>query len=191
MRRVLFGGTVAAVSLVCAAVRAQSPAPVPQAPEPANAATGEPTEIIVSGVLASLESTIETKRAADTLVDAISAEDIDKFTILPSEFVSKVEVYKEPTADLGEGGLADTIEGADDSNRGECAPRASGFYSDVFAILDQVFASIYLDNMVRSTVMGTLQARPDDHWELIGEGKSSSHSEPWTPMYEFEVEIAC
>ena len=74
------------------------------------------------------------------------------FTILPSEFVSRVEVYKSPTADLEEGGLAGTViartlrpldvgerrfggslQMANESNRDEWAPRASTFYSDVFA----------------------------------------------------------
>jgi iron complex outermembrane receptor protein len=74
------------------------------------------------------------------------------FTILPSEFVSRVEVYKSPTADLEEGGLAGTViartlrpldigetrlggslQMANESNRDEWAPRASSFYSDVFA----------------------------------------------------------
>jgi iron complex outermembrane receptor protein len=31
------------------------------------------------------------------------------FSILPSEFVSRIEVYKSPTADLQEGGLAGTV----------------------------------------------------------------------------------
>lgn len=74
------------------------------------------------------------------------------FTILPSEFVSSVEVYKSPTADLEEGGLAGTViartlrpldigearlggslQMANESNRDEWAPRASSFYSDTFA----------------------------------------------------------
>jgi iron complex outermembrane receptor protein len=74
------------------------------------------------------------------------------FTILPSEFVSRVEVFKAPTADLEEGGLAGTviahtvrpldigkrklagtIEEANESNRDKWSPRASAFYTDVFA----------------------------------------------------------
>lgn len=172
-------------------------------------------EIVVTGVRQSLENAIETKRDADAVVDAISAEDVGKFptenlaeslqrvtgvqisrfrgegqnvtirglpsefslvqlngrtltsalgasgstlsrsfdfTILPSEFVSRVEVYKSPTADLEEGGLAGTViahtlrpldigetrlggslQMANESNRDEWAPRASSFYSDTFA----------------------------------------------------------
>src|ERR1044072_5284994 len=129
----------------------------------ANAQSAEDSgleEVVVSGVRHSLETAIETKRVADTVVDVISAEDVGKFptenvaeslqrvtgvqitrfrgegqnvtirglpsdftlvqlngrtltsalgasgstlsrsfdfTILPSEFVSRVEVYKSPT----------------------------------------------------------------------------------------------
>jgi iron complex outermembrane receptor protein len=172
-------------------------------------------EVVVSGVRRSLENAITTKRDADVVVDAISAEDVGKFptenvaeslqrvtgvqisrfrgegqnvtirglspgftlvelnghtianalgpsgsnisrsfdfTILPSEFVSKVEVFKTPSADMEEGGLAGTvvartvrpldigkrkltanIEEANESNRNQWAPRASAFYTDVFA----------------------------------------------------------
>jgi len=172
-------------------------------------------EVVVTGVRRSLENAISTKRNADTVVDAISAEDVGKFptenvaeslqrvtgiqitrfrgeaqnvtvrglppdftlvqlnghqltsaigpassglnrsfdfTILPSEFVSSIEVYKAPTADLEEGGLAGTViahtvrpleigrrkfagtlSAEDESNRDKWAPRASAFYTDVFA----------------------------------------------------------
>lgn len=220
MRRMLVVG--AAVSLILAAVRAPAQVQDPgRGPDPSasqnqkNAEEGPETEIVVTGVRRSLENAIDTKRDADTVVDAISAEDIGKFptenvaeslqrvtgvqitrqrgegqdvtirgmpsdftlvqlngntltsalapsgtnvsrsfdfTMLPSEFVSQVEVYKTPTADLEEGGLAGTViartvrpleigrrkvavnvEEADESKRGEWAPRASAFYSDVFA----------------------------------------------------------
>ena len=185
-----------------------------------SAATRQPDgadlqEVVVTGVRRSLENAINTKRVADTVVDAISAEDVGKFptenvaeslqrvtgiqitrfrgeaqnvtirglppdftlvqlnghqltsaigpttsglnrsfdfTILPSEFVSSIEVYKAPTADLEEGGLAGTViahtvrpldigkrkfagtlSGEDESNRDKWAPRASAFYTDVFA----------------------------------------------------------
>jgi iron complex outermembrane receptor protein len=74
------------------------------------------------------------------------------FTILPSEFVGRVEVFKAPTADLEEGGLAGTViahtvrpldigkrklagtvEEANESNRDKWSPRASAFYTDVFS----------------------------------------------------------
>ena len=314
MRHILLLGA-AACSLLSAAVQAQTTPTTQVVPQSPPSAAGESEEVVtVSGVRASLESAIRTKRDADTVVDAISAEDIDKFptedvaeslqrvtgvqitrlrgeaqdvtirgmptaftlvqlnghtltsaladtygtvspnrsfdfTILPSEFVSKVEVYKEPTADLEEGGLAGTviartarpldigqrklagtIEEADDSHRDQWAPRASGFYSDVFAdgrlgvalgaaytkrlsetdeqnllryrrgtessagldyngdgvvnngkngtsldptryaILDQSFQTIYREDQTRSTFMGTLQARPTEHWDFITEG---------------------
>lgn len=74
------------------------------------------------------------------------------FSILPSEFVSSLEVYKSPTADIEEGGLSGTViartvrpldigrfklagnlQSANESNRDEWSPRASALYSDVFA----------------------------------------------------------
>lgn len=74
------------------------------------------------------------------------------FTILPSEFIRTLAVYKAPTADLVDGGLAGTIDvktahpldigkrivsasaqGEYESNSGKWAPRLSAFYSDVFA----------------------------------------------------------
>lgn len=75
-----------------------------------------------------------------------------QYSILPSEFVGSLEVYKSPTADMEEGGLAGTIvvrtprplkigkrkivmnaQGSWESNTGKIAPRLSGIYSDVFA----------------------------------------------------------
>ena len=307
MRRILVVG--AAVSLMLAAARA--PAQV-QGPTQEHAGEGPVAEVVVTGVRRSLENAIETKRDADTVVDAISAEDIGKFptenvaeslqrvtgvqisrlrgegqdvtirgmpsdftlvqlngntltsalgpsgsnvsrsfdfTMLPSEFVSRVEVYKTPTADLEEGGLAGTViartvrpleigrrkvafnmEEADESKRDEWAPRASAFYSDVFAddrlgiaiggaytkratetdeqnitryrrltesslggldlngngvvengqngrplnptryaVVDSIFQSLYREDSVRKTVMGTVQFRPTDHWELLAD----------------------
>jgi hypothetical protein len=139
--RVLLGAV--AGSLITGTVGAQSSQQTVQQASPSTSAAGEELEeVTVSGVRASLENAIQTKRLADTVIDAISAEDIDKF---PTE-------DKEPTADLEEGGLAGTviartarpldfgrrklagaIEEADDSHRNEWAPRASAFYSDVFA----------------------------------------------------------
>jgi iron complex outermembrane receptor protein len=202
MRRLLFIGTAASVLLVAVGPPARAQEPPLQ-------------EVVVSGVRKSLENAIDSKRSADTVVDAISAEDVGKFptenvaeslqrvagvqiarfrgegqnvtirglptdytlvqlnghtltsalgpssaginrsfdfTILPAEFVSKLEVYKGPTADLEEGGLAGTViartvrpldvgrrkfagtfEGANESNRDKWSPRASAFYTDVFA----------------------------------------------------------
>jgi iron complex outermembrane recepter protein len=75
-----------------------------------------------------------------------------QYGILPTEFVGSLEVYKSPTADMEEGGLAGTVivntprplkigrrrlvlnaQGAWESNTGEVSPRISGIYSDVFA----------------------------------------------------------
>ena len=86
MRLRLFLGAVAG-SLITGTVAAQSSQQtVQQAPPPTSAAGGELEEVTVSGVRASLENAIQTKRLADTVVDAISAEDIDKF---PTEDVAE------------------------------------------------------------------------------------------------------
>jgi len=214
MRSKLFWGTAASSMLAAAGASAQTPAPGGNG----GASPPEPPqlqEVVVSGVRRSLENAINTKRDADVVVDAISAEDVGKFpteniaeslqrvtgvqisrfrgegqnvtirglspgftlvelnghtvanalgasgtnisrnfdfTILPSEFVSSVEVFKTPSADMEEGGLAGTviartvrpldigkrkvtanIEEANESNRDEWSPRASAFYTDVFA----------------------------------------------------------
>lgn len=74
------------------------------------------------------------------------------FQVLPSEFISSLEVIKSPTADMQEGGLAGTVNvrtarplsidgrrialsafGALEGNSGEQSPRASGLYSNSFA----------------------------------------------------------
>jgi iron complex outermembrane receptor protein len=218
MRRMLFWGTAASSILAVAPAPAQTPDTLPapnQAKSPSPAESAPLEEVVVSGVRRSLENAINTKRDADVVVDAISAEDVGKFptenvaeslqrvtgvqisrfrgegqnvtirglptdftlvelnghtlanalgasgtnisrsfdfTILPSEFVSKVEVFKTPSADMEEGGLAGTviartvrpldigrrkitanIEEANESNRDMWAPRASAFYTDVFA----------------------------------------------------------
>jgi iron complex outermembrane receptor protein len=219
MRHMLLWGTAASSLLAAAAVQGQTSGPQP-AQGGANGGTSvaeppELQEVVVSGVRRSLENAINTKREADVVVDAISAEDVGKFpteniaeslqrvtgvqisrfrgegqnvtirglppgytlvelnghtvanavgasgtnisrnfdfTILPSEFVSSVEVFKTPSADMEEGGLAGTViahtvrplefgkrkvtvnfEEANESNRDQWAPRASAFYTDVFA----------------------------------------------------------
>ncbi|MGE4323777.1 MAG: TonB-dependent receptor plug domain-containing protein, partial [Sphingobium sp.] len=170
-------------------------------------------EIIVQGIRAGLDRSLSVKRNADSVVDAISAEDIGHFpdvniaesvqrisgvqinrvrgegrsvnirglpsdftqttlngrvlpnasgdsagsrtfdfSILPPEFVRTLSVYKSPTADLDEGGLAGTVDvrtprpfdinkrvlsasaqAEYETNSGKASPRISGFYSDTFA----------------------------------------------------------
>src|ERR1700730_17169560 len=172
MRHMLLWGTAASSILAAVAVLAQSPAPAQDGNSASAAEPSQLQEVVVSGVRRSLENAISTKRDADVVVDAISAEDVGKFptenvaeslqrvtgvqisrfrgqgqdvtirglptdftlvqlnghtltsalgpstqalsrsfdfTILPSEFVSKVEVYKTPSADMEEGGLAGTV----------------------------------------------------------------------------------
>lgn len=74
------------------------------------------------------------------------------FTILPSEFIDALEVYKSPTADLEDGGLSGVVnvktpraldvghrvlsasaQAEYESNSGKFAPRISGLYMDSFA----------------------------------------------------------
>ncbi|SCW53701.1 iron complex outermembrane recepter protein [Sphingobium faniae] len=199
----------AALLIACltpsAAALAQEPI---DAPDDAGSA-----EIIVQGIRAGLDRSLSVKRNADSVVDAISAEDVGHFpdvniaesvqrisgvqinrvrgegrsvnirglpsnftqttlngrvlpnasgdsagsrtfdfTILPPEFVRTLSVYKSPTADLDEGGLAGTVDvrtprpfdigkrvlsasaqAEYETNSGKASPRVSGFYSDSFA----------------------------------------------------------
>jgi iron complex outermembrane receptor protein len=69
LRRRILIGTASAAALVCAGA-----GPALAAEEP-NAVS----EVIVTGIRASLQQSIETKRNADALVDAITAEDVGKF----------------------------------------------------------------------------------------------------------------
>ena len=86
MRRMLLWGSAASSILAAATVPAQSPGPT----QNGNGATGaEPPqlqEVVVSGVRRSLENAINTKRDADVVVDAISAEDVGKF---PTENIAE------------------------------------------------------------------------------------------------------
>jgi len=220
MRGTSFLAAASGCAIAAFGTSAQAQAQNPDSAQKPPAATQPPgdaglQEVVVTGVRRSLENAINTKRGADTVVDAISAEDVGKFptenvaeslqrvtgvqitrfrgeaqnvtvrglppdftlvqlnghqltsaigpassglnrsfdfTILPSEFVSSIEVYKAPTADLEEGGLAGTViahtvrpldigrrkfagtlSAEDESNRDKWAPRASAFYTDVFA----------------------------------------------------------
>ena len=317
MMRMLTVGAVVSLMLASARAPAQTQGPREHTDPSAgqtqkNSGEGSVEEVVVTGVRRSLENAIVTKRDADTVVDAISAEDIGKFpteniaeslqrvtgvqitrlrdegrevtirgmpsdftlvqlngntltsalapsgtnvgrsfdfTMLPSEFVSRVEVFKTPTADLEEGGLAGTViartvrpleigrrkiavnvEEADESKRDQWAPRASAFYSDAFfddrlgiaiggaytkratetdeqsitryrrlpesalggldlngngqvengqgnrplnptryAVVDSIFQELFREDSVRKTVMGTVQFRPTDHWELLAD----------------------
>lgn len=207
-------GAALACTMFAAPARAQS-AENPEAGQSADAdaqkGPDNGSDIVVSGIRGSLDQAVSLKRRADSIVDAISAEDVGKFpdvnvaesvqritgvqinrtrgegrtvnirglpsnftlvtlnggslanaindvgrsfdfTVLPPEFVRTLEVYKSPTADLQEGGLAGTIDvktahpleigkriltfaaqGEYETNSGQVAPRVSGFYSDVFA----------------------------------------------------------
>ncbi len=65
-RKYLWMGTVSSMALACAVGAAQA----------ADAPASAPEEIVVSGFKASLQSSLNTKREADGVVEAVSAEDI-------------------------------------------------------------------------------------------------------------------
>lgn len=169
--------------------------------------------IVVTGIRAGLDRSLNVKRNADSVVDAISADDVGHypdvniaesvqrisgvqinrvrgegrsvnirglpsnftqttlngrvlpnasgdsagsrtfdFSILPPEFVRTLSVFKSPTVDLDEGGLAGTVDvltprpfdigkrvisaaaqAEYETNSGKASPRLSAFYSDTFA----------------------------------------------------------
>lgn len=192
-------------------------------------------DIVVEGIRASLDTALEIKRDAPTVVDAISAEDIGKypdiniaesvqrisgvqinrsrgegqtvnirglpaiftlntlnsrsianalinsdatasrafdFSILAPEFVNAIEVYKAPTADLEEGGLAGVVnvrtprafeigrsvltasaQAEHSEKSGKVGPRASFLYADTFA-----------DDRIGITLGGSYsERRPETH----------------------------
>lgn len=173
----------------------------------------EGDEIVVQGIRGGLDRSLSVKRNADSVVDAISSEDVGHFpdvniaesvqrisgvqinrvrgegrsvnirglpsnftqttlngrvlpnasgdsagsrtfdfSILPPEFVRTLSVYKSPTPDLDEGGLAGIVDvqtprpfaigkrvlsaaaqAEYETNSGKASPRLSAFYSDTFA----------------------------------------------------------
>ena len=70
-KKMLMRGTASAIAMMAIAATAQA--------QSAPAAEGTLDEIVVTGIRASLVQSINTKRFADAIVDAISAEDIGKF----------------------------------------------------------------------------------------------------------------
>ncbi|WP_082474690.1 TonB-dependent receptor [Sphingomonas sp. Leaf343] len=107
------------------------------------------------------------------------------FSALPSEFVRTLEVYKSPTADLDDGGLAGTVnirtprpldidrrvlafsaQAEHESNSGKTSPRISGLFADSF-----------LDGRLGITLGGSYtQRRPQTHqietgWNTVTEGQ--------------------
>src|SRR5580704_9214126 len=82
MRRILFLGACGWVMLAGAGASAQTQG----TQEQPNSSDSKLEEVVVSGVRRSLENAISTKRDADVVVDAISAEDIGKF---PTENVAE------------------------------------------------------------------------------------------------------
>ncbi|KQN90023.1 hypothetical protein ASE95_15005 [Sphingomonas sp. Leaf231] len=107
------------------------------------------------------------------------------FSALPSEFVRTLEVYKSPTADLDDGGLAGTVnirtpraldigrrvlavsaQGEHESNSGKTSPRISGLFADSF-----------LDDRLGLALGGSYtQRRPQTHqietgWNTVTEAQ--------------------
>ncbi|HTP38794.1 MAG TPA: TonB-dependent receptor [Steroidobacteraceae bacterium] len=75
-RRIVFG---CATATSCAALLLSAGARAESASEPAAAdQSDEPTEIVVTGIRAAIESAINVKKNSDTIVEALSAEDIGK-----------------------------------------------------------------------------------------------------------------
>ncbi|WP_395396535.1 TonB-dependent receptor [Novosphingobium sp. BL-8A] len=189
-----------------------SPGAAPAGESPAEGAP-EGEAIVVTGIRAGLDRSLSVKRNADSVVDAISADDVGHypdvniaesvqrisgvqinrvrgegrsvnirglpsnftqttlngrvlpnasgdsagsrtfdFSILPPEFVRTLSVFKSPTVDLDEGGLAGTVDvltprpfdigkrvfsaaaqAEYETNSGKASPRLSAFYSDTFA----------------------------------------------------------
>ncbi len=69
LNRLLLHSTVSAVAVLLLADGAQAQVGAQTAPE----------EIVVTGIRASLQQSVATKRSANAIVDAITAEDIGKF----------------------------------------------------------------------------------------------------------------
>lgn len=207
-----FGGASRA-SLVLACLIYHSAVSAAELADNAAADGSAEEEIVIQGIRGGLDRALNVKRSADSVVDAISAEDVGQypdvniaesiqrisgvqinrvrgegrsvnirglpanftqttlngrilpnasgdsagsrtfdFSILPPEFVRTLSVYKSPTADLQEGGLAGTVDirtprpldigkrvisgsaqAQYETNSGKSSPRISGFYSDSFA----------------------------------------------------------
>ena len=76
--QLMLGGSAAVLALTAQQALAQEAAQVASAPQAA-ASDAEPTTIVVTGIRASLQSSLGIKRDATGVVDAISALDIGKF----------------------------------------------------------------------------------------------------------------
>ncbi len=87
IRHALLAGSVSALALVAGAAAAQ------------DAPTTEVDEVIVTGIRASLQQSITTKRNANAIVDVVTAEDVGKF---PSSNVAEaITIIPGVTVDPG------------------------------------------------------------------------------------------
>ncbi|MFC5372362.1 TonB-dependent receptor [Brevundimonas faecalis] len=100
LRYALLAGTVSALALSAGVAAAQD----------ANAPATEVDEVVVTGIRASLRQSIDTKRAADGIVDVVTAEDVGKFpsanvaeaiTIIPGVTVDRAFGQGEKVSILG------------------------------------------------------------------------------------------
>ncbi|MET4685112.1 TonB-dependent receptor [Brevundimonas faecalis] len=100
LRYALLAGTVSALALSAGVAVAQD----------ANAPATEVDEVVVTGIRASLRQSIDTKRAADGIVDVVTAEDVGKFpsanvaeaiTIIPGVTVDRAFGQGEKVSILG------------------------------------------------------------------------------------------
>ena len=80
IRKTLLAGAVSALALTLATPAfAQAADSSASASEDAAAQDAQPGDIVVTGIRASLEAALETKRNANAIVDSVSAEDVGKF----------------------------------------------------------------------------------------------------------------
>ena len=114
-RKKLLRGSVSAFALFATAGIAQAQTATPAAPaatQVAQTAPGaapiEAEQIVVTGIRASLQKSLEVKRNADGFVDAVSAEDIGK---LPDSSVADAlqRIPGVQVAQQGQGGETDTV----------------------------------------------------------------------------------
>ncbi len=119
-----------------------------------NRARGEGQSVNIRGLPATFTlATMNGRSVANALSNADSTSNrAFDFTILAPEFVRTLEVYKAPTADIEEGGLAGTVnvrtpraleigkriltaslQGENEGNSGKTSPRASLLFADSFA----------------------------------------------------------
>lgn len=138
---------------------------------------GEGSQVSIRGLPPGFTQTTLNGRPVASAFNLGSATRSFDFSALPAEFVSKLEVYKSPSAELEEGGLSGTVivntpspldigerkissaHAQQNSNSGSATPKISGIYSDVFD-----------DGAVGLTIGGTFSNRQSEPQSAIGRG---------------------